>query len=94
MKPPKAKREKDRYICPTDDSTTRIARGTTCCGGEHQTIAGALLKSEWWKKWYKHASREMLFDVDETYGIDAMSDRHFEAFIEYVRSRPARAKKR
>lgn len=69
------KRE-DVFVNPTDKSTTRIARPYSGCG-HHQTIAGALLKSPEWDKWYEHASKKMLYDVDETREIDAMSDGHF-----------------
>lgn len=77
--------KEDRHIDPRDKSTTRIARATICCGGEHQTIAGALLKSKEWNRWYDYASKRMLFDVDETMMIDAMSDEHFRAFIKFIR---------
>lgn len=79
------KQLKDKHICPYDDSTTIIEQTTNgCCGGYHQTIAGALLKSKYWKDWYKHATTNMLFYVDETLTIDAMSDTHFESFIEFI----------
>lgn len=76
---------KDKHINPDDDSTTRIARATSCCDGYHQTIAGALLKSPEWREWYKYASENMLFDVDETQEVDAMSDNHFKTFIEFIK---------
>lgn len=80
-------KERDKHLDPTDPSTTRIAISTTCCGGEHQTIAGALLKSKEWKEWYDHASKNMLYDVDETLTIDAMSDGHFASFMDFVREK-------
>jgi len=76
---------KDKHIDPNDDSTTRIARATTCCGGFHQTIAGALLGSKEWEAWYEYASRNLCFDIDETATVDAMSDKHFEAFINFTK---------
>jgi hypothetical protein len=76
---------KDIYIIPTDKSTTRLKRATTCCDGYHQTIAGALLGSKEWKLWYEYASKKMLYDVDETLTIDAMSDKHFADFIKYIK---------
>lgn len=76
-------KKEDKYIFQNDNSTTRIARATDCCGGYHQTIAGALLNSEYWKDWYEHASKNMLFDVDETLTIDAMSDEHFRSFMKF-----------
>lgn len=74
---------KNKYIIPEDTSSTILERATECCGGSHQTIAGALLKSKLWDAWYKHASENMLFDVDETRTIDAMSDEHFDAFMRF-----------
>ena len=73
---------KDEHIDPKDSSTTRISRPCSGCG-KHQTIAGALLKSGQWKKWYDNASKNMIFDVDETEMIDAMSDEHFQEFMKF-----------
>ena len=75
--------KEDKHIILSDKSTTVIAKATKCCGGSHQTIAGALLKSEYWKRWYDHASKNQLFDVDETCTIDAMSDEHFAEFMKF-----------
>ncbi len=77
---------KDIHICKNDDSTTIIKKATNgCCNGYHQTIAGALLNSPEWDKWYKHASENMLYDVDETLTVDAMSDKHFKDFIKFIK---------
>lgn len=75
--------EKDEHIFPDDRSTTRISRPCGGCG-KHQTIAGALLKSKEWEKWYKYASENMLFDVDETLTVDAMSDEHWNSFMKFL----------
>ena len=77
---------KDIHINPDDTTSTKLATVTECCGGYHQTIAGALLNSKAWKLWYEHAINNQLFDVDETRETDAMSDRHFEAFIKFIKS--------
>jgi len=70
-------------IIEGDTSSTRI--GIPCKGcGMHQTIAGALLKSKYWQEWYAHATKNMLYDVDETQTIDAMSDEHFQDFISFT----------
>lgn len=76
---------KDIFIDPDDNSTTRIARATECCGGHHQTIAGALLMSKEWKLWYEYASKHQLFDVDETRELDAMSDGHWNNFVLFIK---------
>ena len=81
----KLKEEQDKYYNQADTSTTRIARTTSgCCGGYHQTIAGALLKSKYWAEWYNHAQKNMLWDVDETQECDGLSDGHFEDFIKFT----------
>ena len=76
----------NKHINPDDDSTTIIAKATTCCGGHHQTIAGAMLKSKECKSWYDYNQKKMLFDVDETREVDAMSDEHWNAFMEFIKN--------
>ena len=76
---------KNKHIIEGDKSSTMLQRATKCCSGFHQTIAGALLGSPQWRKWYAHASKNMLYDVDETATIDAMSDGHFASFIEFCK---------
>jgi hypothetical protein len=76
---------KNKHIIEGDKSSTMLVRATKCCGGGHQTIAGALLGSPQWKAWYKHSSEEGLYDVDETATVDAMSDGHFASFIEFCK---------
>lgn len=67
----------------TPKKKTKLSHPCKGCG-EHQSIAGALLKSDYWKRWYEYAQQgNTLFDVDETQEIDAMSDEHFEAFMSY-----------
>lgn len=73
----------EEHIIPEDDSTTIISRPCSGCG-KHQTIAVALLNSKYWKDWYNYASENMLYDVDETFTIDAMSDNHFDDFIKFI----------
>jgi hypothetical protein len=51
----------------------------------YQKIALALLRSPEWQAWYQHARGENLFDVDETSECGWMSDKHFKAFMEFVR---------
>lgn len=82
--------KKDTHINPKDPSTTRLARGTNCCGGSHQTIAGAILKSKEWEAWHHHATKNLLFDVDETQEVDAMSDAHWSAFVNFIQAQEGR----
>lgn len=81
----KPTKKEHKYLNQADKSTTRIAKYTGCCGGYHQTIAGALLKSKEWEEWYDYAGKNMLFDVAETHETDAMSDNHCKAFIEFIK---------
>lgn len=71
------------HIVPDDKTSTCIQRATDCCDGYHQTIAGALLKSPEWSLWKKSNPS---FDIDETETIDAMSDNHFQAFLEFCKT--------
>jgi hypothetical protein len=75
---------KNEHIIDVDNSTTIMSRPCSC--GRHQTIAGALLRSPQWRAWYEHASENMLYDVDETQTIDAMSDGHFQAFMKFCKT--------
>lgn len=78
----------EEHIIPEDESTTILSR--TCSGCErHQSIAGALLRSKEWRAWYKYASENMLYDVDETLTIDVMSDNHWNDFIRFIRKLPS-----
>ena len=74
----------DIHIIKGDETSTRMARVTKCCNGQHQTIAGALLSSKYWKDWYNDNMITHSFGVDETQETDAMSDEHFEAFIKFI----------
>lgn len=76
----------DEHVCPNDRSTTRISRPCGGCG-KHQTIAGALIKSQEWQDWCKYAWENKLFDTDETDTVDAMSDEHFSSFMDFIRQR-------
>ena len=82
----------------TDTSTTRLARATNCCGGSHQTIAGAILRSPQWQLWKEEVARRMeeqadrtigaplegVWDVDECEMCDAMSSEHFQDFLMFI----------
>ena len=93
------KKTKDIYIDPTDKSSTLLDRATTCCGGHHQTIAGAILRSPQWQLWKEEVSRRMeeqadrtigasykgVYDVDECEMCDAMSSEHFQDFLNFCK---------
>lgn len=67
------------------DIASRI-KEVPCAGcGSHPTIWATMMKSPEWAMWYKHASENMLFDVDETQELGCMSAEHFKAFIAQVK---------
>jgi hypothetical protein len=71
-----------KYIA--DKDSTMLFRGTSCCDGGHQTIAGAILSSPQWKAWYEYQMKNPTFDIDESQTCDMMSDKHFQAFISFI----------
>ena len=51
--------------------------------GTHDSIWKTLVTSKSWKKWYKHASENMLYDVDECQELGIISAKHFNDFIKF-----------
>ena len=85
------KKSKDIYIVPEDSTSTRIAIPCAGCGF-HQTIAGAILRSPQWQLWKEEVSRRMgveplegVYDVDECEMCDAMSQEHFQDFLNFCK---------
>lgn len=56
-----------------------------CSGcGFHDSIWKTMVDSPQWQAWYKHASKKMLYDVDECQELGMMSKGHFQDFIKFV----------
>lgn len=53
---------------------------------KHAKIAGALLRSHEWEVWVKKNEKEPMFDVEETRELGIMSDKHWNAFVEFIRN--------
>lgn len=51
------------------------------CKDGHPSIWKTLVESPQWKAWYEHASKNMLYDVDESQELGAMSTKHFQDFM-------------
>lgn len=51
--------------------------------GHHDSMWKSLVSSPEWKAWYKHASENMLYDVDECAELGIMSAKHFKDFMEF-----------
>jgi len=57
-----------------------------CSGcGKHDSMWKSLVSSPEWKKWYEHASRKMLYDVDECQELGIMSAEHFKDFMKFCK---------
>lgn len=57
----------------------------SCAGcGHHDSMWKSLVQSPQWKDWYEHASKNMLYDVDEAQEFGCMSSKHFQDFIDYI----------
>ena len=54
------------------------------CNG-HSSIHKTLVESPEWRKWYKYASENHLYDVDETMELGIMSEGHWKDFLKFVK---------
>lgn len=57
-----------------------------CSDGIHNSWWKSIMATEEWKLWYKHASENMLFDVDECEACGWMSEEHAREFMKFVRN--------
>lgn len=53
------------------------------CKDGHPSIWKTLVESPQWKAWYDHASKNMLYDVDESQELGVMSPKHFQDFMRF-----------
>lgn len=79
---------------------TALNQGAKCCSDKHPTFYGTVTSSPQWKAWYDEQMRrfgesrlnektrmvegEPMFDIDETIGIGAISQEHFQEFLRFV----------
>jgi len=53
---------------------------------KNPTYYETIVKSDIWKKWTKHQEQVMEFDIWESIECGWLSDRHWEAFLEWFRN--------
>ena len=54
---------------------------------EYPTYYETIVHSEIWQEWIKYQEKHMDFDIHESIEIGALSPRHWEAFIQWVKSK-------
>lgn len=64
-----------------DEAWMSTHQNAPCCADKHQTFYGAVTTSPQWKAWGKYQHR--MWDVDESMGLGILSNRHFQAFMEF-----------
>ena len=57
-----------------------------CSDGEHPSWWLSIVKTPQWEAWYKHASKNMLYDVDECQECGWMSEAHAKDFLAFIYS--------
>lgn len=57
-----------------------------CSDGPHNSWWLSIAKTPQWQAWYEHASKNMLYDVDECLECGWMSEKHARDFLEFVAS--------
>lgn len=55
-----------------------------CSDGKHPSWWQSIIKTPQWDAWYEHASKNMLYDVDESFECGAMSEKHAKDFLNFV----------
>ena len=54
---------------------------------QNPTYYETIVKSKIWQEWCKHAQDNLLFDIPESIECGWLSDKHWEAFIEWVKNK-------
>jgi hypothetical protein len=57
-----------------------------CSDGAHNSWWVSISKTPQWEEWYKHASKNMLYDVDECLDCGWMSENHAKDFLNFIAS--------
>jgi len=58
-----------------------------CSDGEHNSFWQSIIRTKEWKEWYKYASKNRLYDVDEVGEVGWMSVEHAKDFLFFVRTK-------
>lgn len=56
-----------------------------CSDGDHNSWWESIRKTPEWEAWYEHASKNMLYDVDECEECGCMSEEHAKDFFSFIR---------
>ena len=51
---------------------------------KNPTYYETIVKSDIWKEWTKYAEDKLLFDMSESIECGWLSDKHWEAFIDWI----------
>ena len=57
-----------------------------CSDGGHNSFWLSIVQTPEWEAWYKHASKNKLYDVAECAGCGWASKKHMEDFLLFVRT--------
>ena|SRR3990167_2007111 len=55
-----------------------------CSDGDHNSFWKSIVATDEWEAWYKHASENNLYDVDECQECGWMSEGHAKDFLAFV----------
>ena len=55
-----------------------------CSDGAHPSWWNSISRTPQWEAWYKYASKNMLYDVDECLECGWMSEQHAKDFMEFI----------
>ena len=64
-----------------------------CSDGAHNSWWISIANTPEWQAWYKHASQNMLYDVDECQECGWMSEAHARDFMEFTKQETLRTYK-
>jgi hypothetical protein len=59
-----------------------------CSDGKHSSWWQAIVRTPQWQAWYKHASKNHLYDVAECAECGWMSEQHAIDFLNWTASNP------
>lgn len=73
----------DAHFIPKEEVEKQLWE-RPCSGCEHHdTFWKTVVQSPQWKEWYEHASKNTLYDVDESQELGIISAKHFQDFMHF-----------
>ena len=70
--------------CEKEHAWAKDASVYNCSDGTHNSWWISITHTPQWAAWYKYASENMLYDVDESQECGWMSDEHAKDFLDWV----------